>query len=65
MQFQEKQYKWDFKLFTTINRRIDKLAGRQFSEQANIQAELNNAGDEISEQRFITKASVEPENDSA
>ena len=44
---------------------MDKIAGRQFSEQANIQAELSNAGDEISEQSFITKASMEPENDSA
>ena len=42
-----------------------KLAGMQFSEQANIQVELSNTGDEISEQSFITKASMEPENDSA
>jgi len=36
----EKQYKQDFKLFTIIDRRIDNLAGRQFSKQVNIPAEL-------------------------
>ena len=37
----------------------------QLSKQVNIQAELSKAEDKISEQRFITKAPVEPWNDVA
>jgi len=36
----EKQYKQDFKPFTTINRRINRV-GKRISEQANIQVNLN------------------------
>jgi len=36
----EKQYKQDFKLFTTINGRINRVV-KQVSEQANIHTKLN------------------------